>query len=330
MAETDPHRVNYLAFAHGQLVAPQGAAFEDGRALASQCLTQLEQHEDPKQFPPRLLVLLASSAFLEKSDATQLLEGIHQTFADYSAQHHLPSEDVKLLGCSVAAVVFKHPTLPNRVHERGALLICLASHLIRAEIAVGHDARQNPEAAIQSLLKDFDLSGKDPNPLADRVLLAFFPGFGKADDGASLYPAPELHRRLREGVRARIRIAGGVASANNPVSKATPVLFAGREIHTDAVVAARVATGAPIGIGLNHGLTPTGRVVRVSKLGADKYTIAEFDGGLLPAQVVKDMGLNVMMGKLSTASEPLIGVPLPAPDRQSIRLFHEVREGDYS
>ena len=51
MAETDPHRVNYLAFAHGQLVAPQGAAFEDGRALASQCLTQLDQHDDLNNSP---------------------------------------------------------------------------------------------------------------------------------------------------------------------------------------------------------------------------------------------------------------------------------------
>ncbi|MBI1760238.1 MAG: GAF domain-containing protein [Acidobacteria bacterium] len=337
MTETDHNRVNYLAVVHGQHVAPPppasfataNAAHAAGCELASQCLSQLEQYDDPKQFPPRLLILLASAAYLEQVDAAQLLTGIQQAFAGYSEQNDLPAGDVPLLGCSVAAVVFKHPDYANRVHEQGALLICLASRLITAEIAVGHDARQNPEGAIQSLLTQFDLSGKDPNPLADRVLLSFFPGFGKADEGAALYPAPELHRRLRAGVRARIRIAGGVASANNPVSQATPVLFAGRAIHTDAVVAARVTTGVPIGIGLDHGLTPTGRVVRVSKLGADKYTIAEFDGALSPVQVVEELGRNVMMGKLSTAGESLIGMPLAAPDKKAIRLFHEVREGDY-
>lgn len=331
MTETDHNRVNYLAVVHGQHVEPPPAIFATANAahaagceLASQCLSQLEQYQDPKQFPPRLLILLASAAYLEQVDATQLLTGIQQAFASYSKQNGLPAGDVPLLGCSVAAVVFKHPDCPNRVHERGALLICLASRLITAEIAVGRDARRDPEGAIQSLLKDFDLIGKDPNPLSDRILLTFFPGFGRADD-EMLYPAPVLHHQLRKGSRTRIHIAGGVAVGNNQLP---PLLFEGREIHTDAVIVARVTTGAPIGIGWDHGLTPTGRVVRVSKLGADSYTIAEFDGSLAPAEVVNQMG-SVMLGKLSATREPPIGAPRPAPDKQSIRLIHKVCVGDY-
>ena len=329
--ESNKPSANYLAYAHGALLAPQGTALEDGRALASQCISQLDKQDDPEQFPPRLLLLLVSAAFLEQSDATQLLEGIQQRFAEYSTLHKLPAGDVPLLGCSVAAVVFKHPDLNHRVHEQGAVLICLASRLIEVKVKAGHNARHNPKDAINSLLTQLELNEKDPNPHVDRIMLSFFPYFGELG-GESRYPAPELHRRLREGVRARIRIAGGVASPCKEKGNGDSLLFAGREVITDAVVTALVITGVPIGIGLDHGLTPTGRVVRVEKLGADNYTIEQFDSDLSPATILREKdgekGGYALLGRLTTSSEPLTNVPRITSDGRSIRLAHEVREGD--
>ncbi len=57
---------NYLAFVTGSLGQSSHRAFHDGMELADQCLHKLEAiepaGEPDKQFPPKLLILLASLA----------------------------------------------------------------------------------------------------------------------------------------------------------------------------------------------------------------------------------------------------------------------------
>ncbi len=327
MADPEEPRANYLTVGYGHLTAPQNSAEEDGQTLAQQCITHLAKQEDPKQFPPKLLILLVSAAYLEKVDAANLIEGIQQAFAKYLQENDMPVKDVPLLGSSVAAAVFKDPVTGKRVHKQGVLLICLASRLIDARIGIGTSARHNTDVAIKSLLGQFDLNVKDPNPLADRILLTFLPGFGDAS-GVVPYPAPVLHRRLRSEVRARIRIAGGVSYANELKAKGKQTLFGNREMLNDSIVTACVTSGVPVGISIKHGLTPTGRVVRVAKLGKDKFTIAKFDGNQAPAEVLKEIGGFVMLGKLSTSMEPQIDVPRIV-DGTSIRLSYEVHVGEH-
>ncbi len=315
---------NYLAFLYGGLNAPQGKPFNDGKKLAAPCIEHLKRLNDHEQFPPRLLILLTSPAYLDTAKASQLIAGIHQTFTD----NKYP--EVPLIGSSVAAVFFKHPTLENRVHDRGALLVCLASRLINARVEFARDLRQAPQKAIDSLVWKLSVdptAGTDPNPLADRIMLTFFPGFGKGD-GPLAYPGPELQRLLREKLRARIWMMGGVSSVNDLWSAKPGLQFAGREVFDDAAVVALINSGAPIGIGLTNGLSHTGYILRANAVSADGRTIEEFDQGI-PAEILRQEGGNVLLGRMSTDGEPMIAVSRMEADGRSIRLIREVNSGDY-
>jgi signal transduction histidine kinase len=313
---------SYLAFLHSGIDAYTGKAVEDGERLAVHCIEQIKKLGDPDQFPPRLLILFAAPEYL--NEAPQLVQGVHQAFDDAGY------DGIPLIGSSVAAVFFEYHTLKNRVHERGALLICLASKLIDARVAVGVNARMDSEEAIKRVFEGLKLDPKgkvDPNPMADRTLLTFLPGFGEFGVSPT-YPAPELYRKLQDGVRARVRIIGGVSSTNDPRRIKPGLQFAGREVHKDAVVAAMIISGAPIGSALGHGLSPTGRIVRVKTLSEDNRTIEEFEEGI-PAEIIQQEGGNVLLGKLSTGCDPIIVAPHIEPDGRSIQLIREIGKRDY-
>ncbi len=325
---------NYLAFVHGGIPIPGNSAITDGIEMAEQCLTELRKLDNPEQFPPRLLILLVSAGYLEGSETSQeartsqLIQGIHQTFEEDPNIHG--HDGAPLIGSSVAAVFFKHPSLDHRVHERGVLLVCLASRLIEAKVAVGMDARKDPEGATTTLLREFELDpeGKvDPNPLSDRVLFTFYPGFG-SPGLAPGYPAPELQRMLRQGSRTRIRVAGGVSSAGDPNRKTPGLQFADKDVFRDAVVAARIITGIPIGISLAHGLTQTGQVLRVKTLSQDKKIIEEFEEGIA-AEVIRQAGEHILLGRMSTDCEPMIAVPRVSEGGRVVQLLREIKEQDY-
>jgi signal transduction histidine kinase len=310
---------SYLAFLYGKLSSPSGQPIEDGIELGRQCVEQLRALEDREHFPPSLLILLASPAYLEQSKAAQLIAGVHRAFAE--ADYH----DIPLIGSSVAAVFFD-----QQVHSEGALLVCLASRLVKAKIAIGVDARNNPETAVNDVLKTLGLTPGDkidPNPRADRTILTFLPGFG--DDGlAAGYPAPELHRRLREGVKSRIWIAGGVSSANDPTRSKSGLQFADRLVLKDAIVTALISSGTPLVMTFGHGLSHTGEHIRVTKLSEDKRTVHEFDGRPA-ADVIREKGRYVMLGEMSTSSEPMIDAPREAADGKSVELMREVKDGAF-
>jgi signal transduction histidine kinase len=316
---------SYLAFLHSGIESASENAFEDGAQLANDCITQLNELEDRDQFPPSLLILLASPAYLDLPRAEQLLQGINQPFTEAGF------DDVPLIGSSVAAVFFD-----RRVHEKGALLVCIASRLIEAQVAIGANARKAPEDAIKSLLHDLKLASeedeedRDPNPRADRTLLTFFPGFGEAG-AIPAYPAPNLHRNLRKGTRARIRIVGGVSSANDP-HRATPGLqFANKQLIKDAVVAALITCGAPMGISLGRGLSPTRRILQVKRLSEDGKAILEFDQGSA-VDIIQQEGSPVFLGEMSTSvtsDEPMITAPRIAPDGRSVQVLREINQNAY-
>jgi len=172
---------NYISFIHSGIGAYTGDSHADGAHLARHCIGELDKLDDPEQFPPQLLILLVSPAYLDLSRAGNLLTGIHQTFAEVGHQN------VPLIGCSTAAVFFN-----QRVHREGAFLVCLASRLLEAEVAVGKNAADEPEQAINNLLTKLKLRAgveSTPTPCPNRTLFSFLPGF----DG-NQYPAPLLHQ----------------------------------------------------------------------------------------------------------------------------------------
>jgi signal transduction histidine kinase len=304
--------LSYLAFIHHG-IETAGNSLLDGKTLARACVKQLESLNDPEQFPPRLLVLLASPAYLDLLRPEQLLNGVHQIFTE--AGHR----DVPLIGCSVSAVFFN-----RRIHREGALLVCLASRLLKAKVEASPDASHDPEKAIKDLLKELRLFTQDDeeiHSLANRTLFAMFPGFG-----GNKYLAARLHELLRDHLKARISIFGGVASANSPGRMRSAVLFANREVRRNAVVAASVECGTPFGISLTQGLTDTGCTLNVAELDPqDSHIIRRFREGDV-GDVMKQWENYpvVMFSNIALDRDP--AVDTPTLEGETLRFNREVRE----
>jgi signal transduction histidine kinase len=308
--------LSYLAFLHHGIESTGDSPLSDGKELAQSCIKQLEALGDPDQFPPRLLILLVSPAYLDSLKSEQLLNGVLQAFDDSG------HTGVELMGCSVAAVFFK-----QRIYPEGALLICLASRLLKVKVKASPDISHDPKTAVTSLLRKLNLlteRGDETHSFANRTLLALFPGFG-----GNKYLAPELHELLRTQLRARISIFGGVASANDPQRIRSGVLFANRKVYRKAIIAANIECGAPFGISLAQGLTETGDTYNVAELDPqDRRVIRRFREGEA-SEVMKRLGEISpvpLLANLSLDRDPT--VDMPTLEGKMMRLTREVREGE--
>lgn len=240
---------NYLAFVCGGVFAPGQSPGGDGAEMAEKCLRRLEETGATEQFPPRLLILLTSPAYDDAGSIKKMISGIRHTVSDYTtracAEIEAQSPEVPLIGGSVEAVFFD-----RRIHERGALLVCLASRLIEAEARASGDVHDAQEAAVDGLLRELGLSILDANrppriPLTGRLLLSFLPNVSRRDERASSLTL-ELHRLLLQKARTRIPLVGGVTSGPG-------FQFAGGEVYRDRIVAASVFTGSPFSSSFSHG-----------------------------------------------------------------------------
>ena len=262
--------LSYLGFIHHGITSARDP-LADGKTLARNCIKKLNRLDDPEQFPPRLLILLASSAYLDAVRAEQLLSGIFQVFDD--AGH----ENLELIGCSTAAIFFN-----KQVYRRGALLVCLASRLLEATVSVSPDITNNSDRAInkgvKALLTKLDLITKDNRPVqsfGNRSLFAFFPGFSRQG-----YMAPKLHESLRTQLGSQMPIFGGVASGDDPERIRPGFLFAKRRVYRNALVAATIECGTPFGMSLTQALEDTDKTYTVSELSPnDPRVITRFQEG---------------------------------------------------
>ena len=184
--------IDYLALTYSSIVSPGDTPKADGVVLASDCLRQLRDLNNPKRFPPPLLILLTSPEYLEPEKA------------DY--------KEMPLISSSVASVFCNQVVYP-----KGALLICLASRPITVRVAVSKQVQQDPAKSISRLLTELECDSvgqEDQNPSANRLLLTFLHGFKSRDD-KGFYLAPELYQLLRANVPTGIQIIGGVCSAGD-------------------------------------------------------------------------------------------------------------------
>lgn len=307
---------SYLAFLHSGIEAYTGKSQEDGKNLARRCIEQLKELNDSDQFPPRLLILLTSPVYLDLPKAGNLLAAINETFADEGFP------DTPLIGCSTAAVFFN-----RRVHTQGALLVCLASRLLRTEVAIGLNAINEPVRAVDDLLKTLKLhadEGEDPNPFTNRTLLTFLPGFYEKK-----YLAPTLHELLRDKLYARIPIVGGGATADSPDRVRPGLLFANREARRDAVVAARIMCGAPLGVSLSHGLTITDRLLRVSGISEKDKVIYSFFEKSSAAELIpelEDRNQVALLAEIAANRHPVIENPRLTDSGQAIQMMRSVHK----
>jgi signal transduction histidine kinase len=236
---------NYVAFLYTGLPEPGNNHVSDGEYLALGLLNQLKALRNEEQFPPKLLILLTSPNYLGNDSASQLLGGIRQVF-ERAGQAKVP-----LIGTSVAAVFFD-----RQIHENGALLICIASRLIDAQVSKGRNARDNPEAAVTDLLEDLNLnrSEVDLNPMSNRMLLTFFPDIREGLDGSIAHKSDELHGLLWKRTLCRIPIVGGTSSTPRNEENLKGIQFCNWRVYEDTLVAAQVDSGVPLGVSLCRGL----------------------------------------------------------------------------
>src|SRR5262247_4871625 len=240
---------NYLAFVCGGVAAPGRREGDYGAEMAESCLRRPEETVAPEQFPPGLLILLTAPAYDAAGSIKRMISDIRHTVSDHiiraCADVEAKSAEVPLIGGSVEAVFFD-----RRIHERGALLVCLASRLIEAEAHASADVNDDHEAAVDGLLRELGLSILDANrpprvPLTVRMLLSFLPNVSRRDEKVP-YLTPELHRLLLQKARTRIQLVGGVSSRPG-------FQFAGSEVYRDRIVVASVFSGSPFSLSLSHG-----------------------------------------------------------------------------
>jgi signal transduction histidine kinase len=313
---------SYTAFVYGGLKTPGDNARADGIALARQCLDGLKDAGDVKQFPPQLLVLLVSPAYLDLQDAAQLVDGIREVF---EASGH---GDIKLVGTSVAAVFFEH-----EIHDNGALLVCLASRLLDVSTGVGIDADKDPQTAVRSLLDKLGLGdhGKDLNPMSSRMLLTFFPDITWGVDGSNAYRSDELHNLLWNSTLCRIPIAGGVSAGyKRQGGGAKGLQFCGWSVYTDSLVVAQVDSGAPLGVSLCRGLETLsddkGIVrVRVKSLSESGDYIEELED--LRGRKWNNNGTYLLLSEDTTERDFIIAGTDPQGGSR-FRVIDKVSEGD--
>ncbi|MEP7341191.1 MAG: FIST N-terminal domain-containing protein, partial [Acidobacteriota bacterium] len=314
---------NYLAFIRAGLTEPGASPATDGNELATDCLQQLKDTGNPEQFPPRLLILLTSPAYESADELGQMLIAIRQTFADYKTLVFTNTEseptDVPLIGSSVEAVFFN-----RQVHDCGALLVCLASRMVEAQVCASRNLRNDHEHATHALLEDLGLNYPNPQnanqkPLTGRLLMTFFPNIGR-HEGSESYLAPRLHQLLLENSRTRIPIVGGASSRPG-------FQFHDGQVCHDEMVAAKISSGAPFSSSFGHGLNETDQDLRVKDLADDGHTVLAFDQPGDPAQI---LGLKHgsgfgLLSELSLGHDPMVTVAEATTDGKSVTLLRKIK-----
>lgn len=227
----------YLGFACAGDKEPGQDAFSDGESLAARCCDQLSASDGSLRFPPQLLIFLASAKYLENDRAHDLVPGI-ETFFNRRVGNRVP-----LIGSSVAAVIFD-----RKVHESGAVLICLASKLLNAKVAAASEFSE-PSQSLGDLAKVLEIRPEDPRKGRPRKLLVFLPG--------TLYHRnPEsLYKSISVEIGYQLPITGGVS---HPVTAVQDpgLQFTEFGVQRGAIVAARIEFDAPVASGLRRSLKP--------------------------------------------------------------------------
>jgi len=149
---------SYTACVYGAISEATDDARKDGSRLAQKCLDQYSVIANPENFPPSLLILLVSPAYLGKEKAELLIDGIRSGFADSSFLK------AQMIGTSVGGVVFD-----GEAHPNGALLVCIASRLNKVHVGVGKGARSTSRSDVKTTVTELLRSSAQSFPLPHRV-----------------------------------------------------------------------------------------------------------------------------------------------------------------
>ena len=252
------HSINnaYLQVTRGLLNHPTEDRIEDGKHLVHQCIEGITNLND---FPPKILILLATVGF---QPFEKLIKGIRIELDSMGL--HIP-----LVGCSVAGFMTEKDI--NLIN--GSTLICIASEQIDVNVGLGEDVLNNRRESIDDLLNQLGI-GSTPeealNPYGDRYLMCFLPGF---IDGQK-YEAVNIHKAIRTAIYSRIPMVGAVAADH--FERKTGWVFVNNRVVTNGAVMALIKTNISFGIGIAHGLHPTGEYLHIKEVSKDCRRIISF------------------------------------------------------
>src|SRR5919108_1387227 len=181
----------------------------------------------------KLLIVFASESY----DLRLLLEGIRDA-----------APGVPLIGCSTAGEI-----ATSGPGDAGVVVVALGGTGFAVSTGVGQNASQRLRTAgaeAAHCLDDLDPAGERPH----RVLLLLTDGLAGDQQ--------EIVRGAYGVVGAGIPLVGGCAGDDLKMS--TTFQFHGGELLRDTVVAAAIASDAPLGIGVRHGWRRVGEPMLVT------------------------------------------------------------------
>lgn len=274
----------------GRLKEPPrgGSGTDAGRRLAENCLT----HIDCELFPPKLFTVWLTSAL---QPYAEVLAGICDTLRERGLG------DVPVIGTSVAACWSE-----AQIHERGGLLIGLASRWLNVTAALVEDAERHPQRAAKRLLQALSDDGiSDINPRGNRFLMMYQPGYDPSD--ATRYCGPEIVDEINRLTYGRLHLFGGVSCEN--VQSELGWQFYNRQVVQRGLCGALVESDIAYGIGLNHGLVSTGEHLHVKEVAADGRTILQFDEGAARDVAGAETDSPLFLGQHSSSERDTVLVP---------------------
>lgn len=323
---------NYLAFLYGGIEAPTDNLTEDGKRLAENCMEKLKRLKNREQFPPKLLILLASPAFFKRGTAHLLTNGIYDVF----------DRKVRLIGSSAAAVFFRNDLGEHKIYPDGAVLVCLASRLIEPEVVVSEirpkssigEAEQSGSdvgKAIDKVVTQLKLGpsiSDSPSQLPHRLILSFFPSFGGNDIEAREL-TEKLQERLWRRVHYKIPIVGGVSSVNDPKRQALSYQFIDTKVYSKSIVAALISCGVPFDESLSNGIhwenQDDTRTLKAPVFSQSRMTIKSFDKRS-PADLFKsDKGI-ILFKEGGRSSDRVVAISEPSRGSRKVRVLRKIRD----
>lgn len=178
-----------------------------------------------------LLLVFASDHY----DLEAVLAGINDS-----------SGDAPLIGCSTAGEI-----ATDGPEDTSIVVTAMGGHGFSVKTAVAHGASKDLRRSGTTVAQCFESNDEHPH----QVLLLLTDGL--AGDQA------EILRGIYEVTGASVPLVGGCAGDDLKM-KATHQ-FHGREVMSDAVVAAALSSKAPLGIGVRHGWRAIGEPMLVTK-----------------------------------------------------------------
>jgi methyl-accepting chemotaxis protein len=168
-----------------------------------------------------------------------------------------------IVGCTTAGEI----TEEGLVHGGVAVMLVAADATVR--LAFAPRLKAEPARASEALLEGLPETKKAAGQKEHRHLTTVVLTDGLAATGERLVMAL-YEARLQSGAR----VVGGAAGDEGAFK--TTLVGAGRQVASDAAAALHVFGPVPWGVGMDHGLRPTSKPMRVTK--AQDNVVAELDG----------------------------------------------------